>query len=57
VDLQPWSISNLLVFPHKARDGEMPLRLLNKAKTEYLVLVSKTLEEYQKDPKYQLSMI
>ena len=57
MDLQPWSISNLLVFPHKARDGEMPLRLLNKAKTEYLVLVSKTLEEYQKDPKYQMSMI
>jgi hypothetical protein len=35
-----------MVFPHKAREGEIPLKLLIKHKVDYLVLTAKTLEEY-----------
>jgi hypothetical protein len=44
-----------MIYPHKARDGEVPFRLLNKNKVDYLIIVAKTLEEYQKDKKYQYS--
>lgn len=40
-----------MVFPHKARDGDMPIRLLNTPKIDYLTIVSKTIADQQKEEK------
>lgn len=37
VALQPWDLEKLNVFPHKHRDNEPPVRLLNQAEEQYLI--------------------
>jgi hypothetical protein len=50
--MQPFKVDVLTIFPHKARDGEIPLKLLNTPKMEYMVMVYKTLATMREDVKY-----
>jgi hypothetical protein len=42
-----------MIFPHKARDGEIPIRLLNTAKTDYLRIIANTIKAQQSEGKLQ----
>lgn len=37
IALCPFEIDKLMVFPHKARDGDVPLKLLKKPKPDYII--------------------
>lgn len=50
VKLNPFNTEILTVFPHKAKDGEVPLKLLVEPKVEYITNIQKQLELQQKEP-------
>lgn len=55
--LQPFNLEKIMIFPHKARDGEIPIRLFNTPKIDYLTIVSNTIaKQQQEDEKYQYSL-
>lgn len=49
VALQPYNMEKLMIFPHKARDNELPIRLFVKPKIDYFTIVSLALEDMQKE--------
>lgn len=56
IALNAWDLDKLNVFPHKARDGEPPVKMLIKPNSpEFMLTTSKAIEEMQKDPKFQYS--
>lgn len=40
IEFSGWKIDPLAVYPHKAREGEVPLKLLRIPKVEYLSTVA-----------------
>ena len=36
IALNPFDMDKLIIFPHKSRDGEPPLKILKKPKPDYI---------------------
>lgn len=45
IENQGWRVEPLAVYPHKAREGEVPLKLLKIPKVEYIMRVSEEIAE------------
>jgi len=49
IECQGWKLDPLTVFPHKAREGEVPLKLLKIPKVDYMMKVSESIAKQQSE--------
>ena len=55
IDLSPFSLERMVVFPHKFREGDVPLRLLIRPEIAYLTKIHDAIKQSHALPKYQYS--
>ena len=53
----PFRIESVKYFPHKAREGEIPLRLLKEERLELLIESGVKIQEEQKEEKWSVKFL
>lgn len=55
IDLSPFSLERMVVFPHKFREGDVPVRVLIRQDIGYLTKIHDAIKQSHALPKYQYS--